>query len=76
MKTLDLEKTVFELTEEYPELIDIMAGLGFSEIAKKAMRHSVGKLTTISKGAKMKKLQNWKASRGIRCILSAEKTAP
>ena len=29
---VDLKRTVFELTEEFPELIEIMAGLGLSEI--------------------------------------------
>lgn len=31
-KKLNLTKSVYELTQEYPELIDIMAGLGFTEI--------------------------------------------
>lgn len=53
-KKLDLNKTVFELTQEYPELIQIMAGLGFTEITKAPMLHSVGKVMTIPKGAKMK----------------------
>jgi len=55
-KKLDLNKSVYELTKEYPELIDIMAGLGFTEITKRAMLNSVGKLTTIPKGAKMKNI--------------------
>ena len=55
-KKLDLNKTVFELTQEYPELVDIMAGLGFTEITKKAMLYSVGKMMTIPKGAKMKNI--------------------
>ena len=55
-KKLDLTKSVYELTQEYPELIDIMAGLGFTEITKKAMLHSVGKIMTIPKGAKMKNI--------------------
>ena len=55
-KKLDLNKTVFELTQEYPELVDIMAGLGFTEIRKKPMLHSVGKMMTIPKGAKMKNI--------------------
>lgn len=29
MKRLDLSKSVYELTEEYPELIDILKELGF-----------------------------------------------
>ena len=53
-KRIDLNRTVFELAEEYPELVDLMAGLGFTEITKKAMLHSVGKLMTIPKGAKAK----------------------
>jgi len=55
-KKIDLSKSVYELTKEYPELIDIMVGLGFTEITKKAMLNSVGKLTTIPKGAKMKNI--------------------
>ena len=55
-KILDLNKTVYELTQEYPELIDIMAGLGFTEITKKPMLLSVGKVMTIPKGAKMKNI--------------------
>ena len=55
-KKLDLSKTVYELTKEYPELIGIMAELGFTEITKKTMLHSVGKIMTIPKGAKMKNI--------------------
>lgn len=55
-KKLDLNKTVYELTQEYPELIEIMAGLGFTEIIKRTMLHSVGKIMTIPKGAKMKNI--------------------
>lgn len=53
-KKLDLAKSVYELAQEYPELIDIMAGLGFTEITKKPVLHSVGKIMTIPKGARMK----------------------
>jgi len=55
-KKIDLNKTVFELTEQYPELIDIMADLGFTEITKKPVLNSVGKIMTIPKGAKMKNI--------------------
>lgn len=55
-RKLDLNKTVFELTQEYPELIDIMAELGFTEITKKPVLHSAGKIMTIPKGAKMKNI--------------------
>ena len=55
-KKLDLSKTVYELTNEYPELFRIMANLGFTEITKKPMLCSVGKIMTIPKGAKMKNI--------------------
>ncbi|MBQ9058475.1 MAG: DUF438 domain-containing protein [Atopobiaceae bacterium] len=56
-KTLDLTKTVFDLSQDYPEFIDIMTELGFSEIAKKPVLHSVGKLMTVPKGAQMKGIE-------------------
>ena len=55
-KKIDFNKTVYELAAEYPELVDIMAGLGFTEIAKKPVLNSVGKIMTIPKGAKMKNI--------------------
>ncbi|MBQ7420555.1 MAG: DUF438 domain-containing protein [Alloprevotella sp.] len=54
MKQIDLSKTVYELVNQYPELTEIMAGLGFTEIRKRPLLLSVGKLMTIPKGAKMK----------------------
>ena len=55
-KKLELNKTVYDFTQEYPELIEIMAGLGFTEITKKPMLYSVGKIMTIPKGAKLKNI--------------------
>lgn len=55
-KKIDFNRSVYELTKDYPELIEILAGLGFTEITKKVMLNSVGKLTTIPKGAKMKNI--------------------
>ena len=40
-KKLDLNKPVFELVQEYPELVDVLKDLGFSEITKPAMLNSV-----------------------------------
>ena len=53
-KKLDLSKSVYDLVTEYPEVIDIMKELGFTEITNKVMLNSVGKIMTIPKGAKMK----------------------
>ena len=55
-KRIDLNKTIYQLCQEYPKLIDILDKLGFNEITKKAMRISVGKIMTLSKGSKMKNI--------------------
>lgn len=55
-KVIDLSKSVYQIVIEYPELKEIMVELGFSEITKKAMLHSVAKIMTIPKGAAMKNI--------------------
>lgn len=53
-RIIDLNKNVHDLVEEFPELVEIMKDLGFTEISKKSMLNSIGKIMTIPKGAKMK----------------------
>lgn len=53
-KELDLSKSVYALTKQYPELIGILEKLGFTDITKKGRLMTVGKIMTIPKGAKMK----------------------
>ncbi len=50
-KVLDLNKNLYTLCNEYPEIKDIMASLGFSEITKPAALNTMGKIMTIPKGA-------------------------
>jgi len=50
MKELDLEKNVYELTETYPELIEILKGLGFLGVANAIARNTLGRVTTIPQG--------------------------
>lgn len=56
MKHLDLNKSVYELTSQYPELIDIMVGLGFKDIGNPFTLKTAGKVMTIPKGCRMKGL--------------------
>jgi len=53
-KILDLNKSVYELCTEYPELKDVMAGIGFKDIAKPMALNTVGRVMTIPKGASIK----------------------
>ena len=50
MKEIDLDKTVFELTEQYPELIALLVGLGFLGIKNPIVRNTVGRVTTLRQG--------------------------
>ena len=50
MKEIDLNLTLFELTETYPELIDILKDLGFAGVAVPELRNTHGKMTTIPQG--------------------------
>jgi hypothetical protein len=53
MKEIDLNLSLFELTEAYPELIDILPGLGFAGVASPELRSTHGKVMTIPKGCEM-----------------------
>lgn len=55
-KKLDLSKSVYTLVKQYPELVDIMADLGFTEIKNKVMLNSVARMMTIPKGATAKNI--------------------
>jgi hypothetical protein len=53
-KVLDLKKTVYELVQEHPELVHIMAEFGFSSITNPAVLKTAGRVMTLPKGAAMK----------------------
>lgn len=55
-KPIDLTKTVYELCSQYPELPQILAGLGFQDITRPGMLASVGRFMTLPKGAAAKKI--------------------
>ena len=55
-KIIDLNKSVFELCKEHPEVTTILADLGFKDITKPGMLATAGRFMTIPKGATMKKI--------------------
>ncbi|WMT41157.1 DUF1858 domain-containing protein [Paenibacillus sp. D2_2] len=55
-KVIDLRKTVYELCSSDPEVIEVMAELGFEQITQPGMLQSAGRFMTIPKGARLKKL--------------------
>lgn len=52
MKEIDLKKTVYELTETYPELIEILKELGFIGVVNLVVKKTLGRMTTITQGCK------------------------
>lgn len=62
-KKLDLNKPVFELVQEYPELVDVLKDLGFSEITNGNLE-LCGTHHNIPKGAKMRNISMMKDCAG------------
>lgn len=56
MKKINLDRPVYELVKDYPEVTEIMVGLGFKEITNSVMLNSVGKIMTLPKGARVKNI--------------------
>jgi hypothetical protein len=51
MKELDLNKSVYDLTEAYPELTPILKEMGFLGMANPILRNTLGRVTTLFQGA-------------------------
>ena len=43
-----MNQTVYEATQQYPELIDIIAGWGFPQIRNASLRRTIGRRFTIN----------------------------
>jgi len=52
MKKINLIKTVYELTEQYPELIEILKNMGFLGVSNPIVRNTIGRKMTIPEGCK------------------------
>lgn len=50
MKEIDLEKSLYELTKTYPELIGILKELGFLGVINPVLRNTIGRKVTIPQG--------------------------
>ncbi len=50
MKEIDPDKSVFDLTETYPDLIAILKEMGFAGISNPIARNTIGRATTLRKG--------------------------
>lgn len=55
-KIINLNKSVYEIYSEYPEIVEILKDIGFQDIVKPGMIQTAGRFMTIPKGAAMKKI--------------------
>ncbi len=54
-KILDMSKTVYELCTADPEILPILAELGFTDITKPGMLVTAGRFMNIPQGAALKR---------------------
>ncbi len=55
-KRIDLNASVYSLCGAYPEIRDLMAELGFTDILKPGMLQSAGRFMTLPRGAALRKI--------------------
>jgi len=68
MKRMDLTQSVYTLSQQYPELVEILRQLGFTDIAKPGMLATAGRFMTIPRGAAMKQID----MQTVRAALTAQ----
>lgn len=56
MKEISLDASVYSLIEEYPDIKDIMYGLGFEAIVNPLLLKTIGKKMTLRKGSENKNI--------------------
>ncbi len=55
-KIIDRNASIHSLVSAYPEIKDLLFGLGFTDIVKPGMLQTVGRIMTIVKGAALKNI--------------------
>ncbi len=55
-KSVDFTKTVYDLCNQNPEIVDILAEVGFRDIRLPGMLQTAGRFMSIQKGAAAKRI--------------------
>jgi hypothetical protein len=50
MAEIDLDRSVFDLTEAFPGLVAVLKEMGFAGVGNPIARNTVGRTTTLRKG--------------------------
>lgn len=65
MKTINGNKTVYDLIQENPELKEVLVNLGFTPLNNDKMLNTVGRMMSLNNGAKQIKLDREKLQAGL-----------
>jgi hypothetical protein len=55
-KIINANQSVYSIVQTYPEIVDILVSLGFSNIVNPLQLQTVGRIMTLKKGAIMKQI--------------------
>lgn len=56
MKTININNKLYDIIVEYPEVKEIMANLGFTNILNPVMLNTMGRVMTLKNGAMTKNI--------------------
>lgn len=65
MKKINGNKTVYVLIQEYPELKEVLVDLGFTPLNNDKMLNTVGRMMSLTNGAKQIKLDQADLEAGL-----------
>ena len=66
-KVIDINQTIYELYNQYPEIITIMSELSFDHISKPGMLQTADRVMTLPKGCLMKGIPLQTAITAFQC---------
>jgi hypothetical protein len=56
MIDINIKDSVYTLCTVYPELVEVLKAMGFTDISNPKMLNTVGRFMTLDKGAKLKNI--------------------
>ena len=56
MKIINMNDTMYQIIQHYPELQSIFYDLGFTDMTKPGMLQTVGRFMTLKQGSQLKKI--------------------